>query len=666
LGISILPSTFTYLAFAALAVVAPGIALQRFVTRAIDPALVLPLGVAFCGGSFWLSLAVGAPWLFPAFVILALLGIAVPRRWRWTNGPSLHGALAPFTVLVALLAVTQYPWNRLAASDEFLLDPFLAFDTAFHVGLTRELTIGYPPQLPGVAGFPVGYHFGTDLVRAAALRWARVDPYDAISRFDVTLGALALLLAVRAATRAAGGSPAAVALAGWTLLATDLSFAFAANAQAHWWADLLRGNVLVSLFLASPIVPALAMALGALVALARYEAGEGKGWLAVAGALALAVPFFKVFLGAHLLLGLGLAMALAIARGRGPRVRSLAAMAAPCALATAALVLGQGGQTLDVSLAPLDLIRTTREGLGLTPYSGVALGLWALLWLAGSLGLRVVGLRTAVRSVHGGSPAAQVLAWMALSAWPLGLLFRVAAPQMLEGQKPFNDVYVLIEQGGVLLWIFTAMAVAAFAEGGRRPAVLAMAAVVVLPSTAQFVVKKATLAPDPVPAGMVRAVKGLEAASRPGDVVMQRPGARYPPLPVVLVGRRVPYERFTPYLTQFASREDLERRHETVYRFFRTTDRDEAMAIARELNTRFLCLYGADRVRFDTAGLLVELGGASGAPPRPLARIFRGDEVNSPPLIQRGRIAAPGRMNRAPLVDGSQEPDGRCYRLTMP
>src|SRR5438132_995423 len=85
------------------------------------------------------------------------------------------------------------------------------------------LPIGYPPQLPGVAGFPVGYHFGTDLVRAAALRWARVDPYDAIARFDVTLGALALLLAVRAAARAAGASSLAVTLAGWTLIATDFS-----------------------------------------------------------------------------------------------------------------------------------------------------------------------------------------------------------------------------------------------------------------------------------------------------------------------------------------------------------------------------------------------------------------------------------------------------------
>ena len=41
-----------------------------------------------------------------------------------------------------------------------------------------------------------------------------------------------------------------------------------------------------------------------------------------------------------------------------------------------------------------------------------------------------------------------------------------------------------------------------------------------------------------------------------------------------------------------------------MFRFFRTTDRGEAMAIARELDARFVALYGADRLRFDPAGAL--------------------------------------------------------------
>ena len=66
----------------------------------------------------------------------------------------------------------------------------------------------------------------------------------------------------------------------------------------------------------------------------------------------------------------------------------------------------------------------------------------------------------------------------------------------------------------------------------------------------------------------------------------------------------MPYERFTPWLTQFAPAAALEARHEVVFRFFRTSDADEAMAIARGLGARYVALYGADRLRFDPAGRL--------------------------------------------------------------
>src|SRR6185503_4693398 len=144
-------------------------------------------------------------------------------------------------------------------------------------------------------------------------------------------------------------------------------------------------------------------------------------------------------------------------------------------------------------------------------------------------------------------------------------------------------------------------ALVALATAYRPWALGALCAALSLPGTAQFVARKVMEPPDPLPAAMVRAMGDLARASRPGDVVLQRPGARYPPAPVILIGRRVPYERFTPYLTQFAAREDLERRHETVFRFFRTTDATEARAIAQSLGARFVCLYGQDRLRFDAS-----------------------------------------------------------------
>ena len=587
--------------FAWVAIVVPGLALQRLARVHLDPALVLPLGTAWCAGTYWLSLRLDQVWVFAVAQLVTAVALLLPLGpWRRAESPSLRAAVPFVLALVALLAVTQYRWNRLDASGDFLLDPLVTSDSAFHVGLTRELVIGHPPQLPGVSGFPIGYHLGTDLVRAAALRWVGTDPWDSLSRLDVTLWAVALALVLRALAARLGAPPPAVVLVPWTLLLTDFSFVFAGNAQAHWWTDLLRGNLLLSLVYANPVIPALCLVAGALVSLSRYEETRRGGHLALAALQAAAAPFFKVFLGAHLLLGLAVAWALARRAPRGP----LLLIAAPCAAATAALALGQGGDTVSLVLAPLDLVHKTRETLGLAPLAGSRLLWWAAFWLVASLGVRLVGLPAAIRSLRA-SAAASALGAMALAGWPLGLAFRVSAPEVLPGQKVVNDAAYLVEQSGPLLWVFAAIALASFATGpARRALVVAIVVLLATPSTWQYVVKKAGMPPDRLPAARVRAVRALERVSSPGDVVLQRPAARYPPAPVVLAGRRVPYERFTPYLTQFASRKDLEARHEVVYRFFQTTSREEAMAIARSLGASFLALYDRDRVRFDTTGVL--------------------------------------------------------------
>src|SRR6202008_4942491 len=110
-----------------------------------------------------------------------------------------------------------------------------------------------------------------------------------------------------------------------------------------------------------------------------------------------------------------------------------------------------------------------RESLGLTPLGAARLAAWALVWLAASLGLRLLRLPAAARALRGTDATAAALAAMALAAWPLGLLFRVGAPEMLEGQKAVNDAAYLVEQGGPLLWLFTAGALARWMERRAVP-----------------------------------------------------------------------------------------------------------------------------------------------------------------------------------------------------
>lgn len=596
-----LSAALAYLVFALVAMVGPGVAVQRLLRLRADPAVVLPLGIVLASGLYWLGLLLGWPWVFSAGLAVLDLSLLLVRgpSGRAGHGPSLRGALPALLTVIALFALTQYRFNHRDGTGAFLLDPLVTWDTALHVGLARELALAYPAQVPALAGVPLSYHFGADLLRAAALRWAGVDPYDSISRFDLTLLALALLLGLRGLAHRLGAAPLAVALAGFSLLATDFSFLFALHPKAHWWADELRGNLLLSLALGNPVVPALALALGCLIALSRHEANEGRGWLLLAALLAFATPFFKVFTGAHLLGGL--LVAAALAPRRGP---VLLTAIAPL-VGTAAMALGPAGARVTVGLDPLDLVRASREGLGLAPLEGLPLVAWAAFWLAASMGLRLLGVAPAFRALRSGHATGVAAAAIALSAWPLGMLLRVAA-DALPGDPVINNANFFIEQGGLFLWIFAAMTVARLAEGRHR-VVVAAAGALALPATLQFAIVKARLAPDRLPAAMVRAMDALERASRPGDVVLQRPGARYPPAPVILIGRRVPFERYSPFLAQFAPPDALLRRRETVGRFFHTKDPAEALSIARSLGASHLCLYEEDRVRFETAGLLVPI-----------------------------------------------------------
>jgi hypothetical protein len=595
------------LVFALVGLVGPGLGLQAWARLAIDPSLVLPLGAALAAFAYWLSLVTGWPWLFPVLVLLSTAGL-LRRRALVADAVPARALVAPAVALVGLLAVAQYAGNRPAADGGFFFDPM--GDQPLHAGIAWELTLPYPPQVPGLAGIPLRYHYGADLVRAAALRWTGLRPYDALNRVEPTLWALGLMLVLASLTARLGGGRLAVALVPWTVLASDFSFAWAPFRGAVWWTDLFRGNLLISLAFTNPVVPALMLALGALAALSRFEKGEGRPWLAMALVQATALPFFKVFLGAQL----GLALAIAAA-GAAVRRRSVtgADALAPLGLLVAGLpgllwlVTGSTGQRVAVTFAPLRMVRDSLVNLRTDDVSPLSLGLIALPWLVASLGLRVIGVRRAGEALVGSSGAGTATAALALVGWPLGLLFHASARDINQVELPSATIY-FVEQSGAVLWIFTALAVAAWCARGRRVIpILAGAALLSFPSTLEFAWRKANERLLGVPAAYVRAIRAIEKDSQPGDRVLQRPGGRYPPLPVVLAGRRVLYERFTVYLSQFAPPDELTRRHEMLFRFFRTTDREEALAIARALGATHVCLYGPDRVRFDGAGILKPL-----------------------------------------------------------
>ena len=482
-----------------------------------------------------------------------------------------------------MLAATQYRTNRVDADGAFRLDLGEHVDTALHVGVTWELVASYPPQVPGLAGVPMRYHVGSHLVRAAAARWAGIHPYDALSRFDVTLWGIALVLALRAAAHALGLGAAAVRLAGFLPLVADLSFVPGLLLGSPNAAVKLGGNFVEAVLFANSISPAMSAALAALVALERAERGEGRGYAVLAAFLAAGSSFLKAFTGAQLLLALVLAWLVRRTR------RALVAVAAALVVAVAFLALGSlapaGSEGVRVALLAFAPTNPARVAFGLAPAAGLALAASGLAWLVLSLGLRLAGLGPALRALREGGAAAASLGALALSGWPIAFFVSVTA------DPAYDESFYFLQASGLALLLLAAPVLAAWAGGSAwRIGLLVLLA---FPATAELVARRAFVEPERIGPPTVRAMAALRAASCPGDVVLTRPGVvRVPPV-VVLAGRRVPLANFIPYWGQFTTAETVARREASVLAFFRAGDAGAALDVARELGARFVFFGGA-------------------------------------------------------------------------
>ncbi len=584
-GSPVLAATLRFVAFALLAVVGPGVAIQRLLRLPIDAAVVLPLGYAVAAAAAGLSLETGQPWAFPALAIALDLTLFLRGRWRLAQGPSLRGVLPSMAAVLALFALTQYPLNRRLSTGDFVLDDLERVDTTFHVAVVWELA-SYPPQVPGLSGFPLGYHVAPHLVRAMALRWAGLHPFDVTSRFDLTLQAIALLLALRAAAHALGGGPLAVRLAPFTVLLGDFAFLLAGHPLARWWTELLGGNLLLCLDFGNSLIPALAMALGAVVAVARHASGASGRWLVVAALLGLALPFVKVFLAAQL--AASVLLAAILLRRRGTAAAALLALALPATLGILWLASSPAAGSVQVLLDPLAPVARLRRLLELAPAEGLSLAAWGALWLVLALGLRIVAVPEALRAAAEASPARSSLALLAVLGWPVAMLFRITADQH------FNEAVYFTNASGAVLWLFAALDLERRVErypALRAPALLA-AALLSLPTSVEFAWRKATTPADLVPARLFEAMARLVEDSAPGDVVLIRPYSRYPPPPSVFAGRRVAYTFYWGYLRQFAPAAEVFARSEAVRGFFRTRSPEEARAVALRLKARHVFLHG--------------------------------------------------------------------------
>ena len=504
------------------------------------------------------------PGSFPCSSCAGDLGLVWPGRpWLAARArPELRGAVAPFLAIVAVLAVTQYPLNRRTATGEFLLDDLERIDTAFHVGRHLGAGPGYPPQVPGLSGVPLGYHVGPHLIRAAALRWAGTHPYDALYRFDVDpLGARPGPGAARRRLAPLGAPPLAVALASRGRSSRPTSRSCSASfGRASTGGPSSCGETCSSPW-SSPTPSCRPWPWPSAWSWRCRASRDGRRARLDGrrrGPRRWPFPSSRSSWRPSSSPGLGVAI-------RGRRRRAAADLGgrccAPALLATAGPGRwGREGATVQVLLDPLASVALSRE--------------------MAAASRRLVG--PAARRV--GDPLARRLAsGCAFSAFP-----RPCAPsRSRDAPGAILAVMALVglapgparaghrrRQSSTNR--STSRSRAAPCSGSSPPSPWRASTAIRLAAAARPRRSRRPSAPA-FDAG-VRLAQGGDAPRRrsgarhaghgrrwsrraaPGDVVLMRPFSRYPPPPIVFVGRRVPFTQYMPYMRQFAPAAELRER----------------------------------------------------------------------------------------------------------
>jgi hypothetical protein len=570
--------------------------------------LSLLLGMVASSMLYWVSMRAGIPSLFIVgmFGVCGLCLFRLRRDWRtlvaWR--PELdasHWLLAGLVLLVwATLAIMPIHYGNLSARGGHLSVLMCPADVALHLSIANELTHTVPPQMPFYVGRPLNYHYAMDLVAALLNRQAGVNVLDLTVRFLPTFFFTLTLLAAFCFGRAwLGSGPAAVLAAFLVIFGEDWSFIPGLlRGTASWWSICFFGApTTCSLYWINPMLPGLGLLFGGLFSLLHYFRQGGRGWLALAAFFFAMVVTYKVFIAAHVLLGLGVASVVYLAFFRD--VRFLKVTALTCVLVVPlALPMWQANNAskgqlllfrhdyLPMALAQLGLATTSwgqavmgvLEGKAVTGAGLSALVLVAVpLFLCGILGLRVVALPVLVKDLLRPSRTSPLRLFLAAFV-VLGLVISMTCAIVdshLERETQYNNAIWFLLQSKYVVWILVVELLLPVLRSRRRvTAGLALAVVLglSLPSTIQFfqftiAARHEVLKPARLDNNELAVVKYLNRTSPAGSVVLAREESA---LPLTALTRcRLPVTARI-FLPPFVAADDLRQRREDRAEFWKT------------------------------------------------------------------------------------------------
>jgi len=551
----------------------PGVAAGGRLTRDLDwlRRLIVVLGVGSAATPVLIDL-LGRMHLVPVFPYLAAAlaggGLAV---WSVRSSPararSLWGDAAACAALLALaggLGAIVF-WQRLVVNQDGILlyGDYDSADLSWYAVVASEESHTVPPMASYYSGHALNGAYYPHLVLAMVNRFCGVPILLMFFRYAwptfVSLIALTAFVLVRAIASRGVAVLAVVLL----LVGSDFSY-LAAWFLPHkaidwdyllWPTNFLSPTMHVMHF--STWAPSLPVYFTALYAIVRGLQTRSHGWLVLSGFLIGILFEFKPF--AWVILMAALCAAAVFSGGDWPARRRFAATAGLGILFSLPFIWGAATLdpadrrtrlVFDVAMLPrrmlikIDLTDAfTRMAERLAPWMALRRPLFLLMativFLLVGIGVRwlaVPGIWRAIRAKAGDDRAA----W-SLLAW--GVVAGIAVPFVLT-TDPYVDTLQFYLAGLYLMWIFTAMALVAFARAHPRAGwvAIALAVALTLPSSMHYFARKWTDQQRPPRAalnGAELAIAEHLRASDPETTVILHDRPLSPSLTAVVAGRRI-------------------------------------------------------------------------------------------------------------------------------
>jgi hypothetical protein len=529
--------------------------------------------------------------------------------FRWDDKSKLDGSHLWLTALIlmawGLLAIVPFYYQDLALLPEngMSIGHSAAFPDVFlHLSLANELSHTVPPQVPFIAGKPLSYHVGVDVLAAMFMTGGGLSAVDLTVRFLPTFHIAVAILAIFCFCRAwLGSGNLAAATTLLVVFGEDFSWLFAWTGNAGCWsADYFKVPTAFSLYSVNPMLPALGLLFSGFFCLQKFFEEGGKIWLLLTAFLLAISLEFKVFTALHVVMTLFLAAIVYAVCRRDLRFFKVFSLTSVL-LGPLLLMLRQSNQTgaeQSFIFYPATYVPHFLTVLGLTRYSWAgdvcellstghitASGVTALLlfalpaYLLGCLGPRIVGLPLLGKSLAAPQRMAPLRWFLALFVG-LGILislsFTVAQRNAPPGAQYNNAVWFFV-QSKYVAWLFVGeFLVLIGRQRGRafQAGVLILILGASIPSTIQFFHCFSRAKLEVLEKNELAMLNFLRDHASPGDVVVTREEYAAPddttsrPVAPIAALTRCRTLLTDVFAKSFASPEELQRRSRDLQEFW--------------------------------------------------------------------------------------------------